>query len=63
VIQSKYFWFSAAESLPLCELNSVAGGFFNVDDSAPEFKGGCEEKVSSPEDDFRGRSGALTNFN
>jgi hypothetical protein len=31
VIQSKYFWFSAADSFPLCECDSVAGGILNVD--------------------------------
>jgi hypothetical protein len=48
VIQSKYFWFSAADSFRCAKSIPVAGGFRNVDDFAREFKGGSKLKTHRP---------------
>lgn len=38
MIQSKYFWFFAADFSPLCDMESVAGGIRNVEATRREFK-------------------------
>jgi len=45
VIQSKYFWFSAADSSPLCGRSPVAGSIRNVDSFTREFNPGRNWKT------------------